>query len=104
MNSLEYEIVYLKYKCFLFMIILILSITTLLIIVFCDECTKYLDLDYLIFFISLCIVFMTISAYFIAVTLTKLKLLISVTNIVDIDTLNIEYMEDEVDENYNNEL
>ena len=102
MNSLEFDIIYLKYKLYLFTLLLLFSIGLFLFILFCNICTENIMIDYLILIISASIVLMIISTYYIIATQLKIDFINSINDLVDIEDLNInhEYDSDE----YNNEL
>jgi len=105
MNSMEYDILYLKYRISLFIILLFLSITLLLIIILCNKCTENLMLDYLILIISMCVILMIISTYYIISLQMKLDFLLSIDSIVDMESFDIDYIDEEYDKDiYNNEL
>jgi hypothetical protein len=96
MNSIEYDILYIKYKIIVFIFILLLSLIVLILILFCDVCTFNIALDFLILIISGCIILMILSTYYII----HLQM-----NLDFMTTLVHAYIEDDYStDEYNNEL
>lgn len=95
MNSIEYDILYIKYKIIVFIFILLLSLIVLILILFCDVCTFNIALDFLILIISGCIILMILSTYYII----QLQMNLDLIDLVH-DYTEDDYSTDE----YNNEL
>ena len=89
MNSVVYNIQCLKCKICVSILILIMFFDSILLIIFCDICTKDIAFCYLVIIISMCMTLMGFSIYCIASRCAELWAILRINSINDATSLNI---------------